>query len=1010
MSFTSLVRRALIAAGIAAIAPPALVAQQGGVIAGQVTDAATHAPIPSAQVQIVGTVRGAVTGNDGRYRIAGVAPGTYTVRVLRIGYAAENRQVTVGQGATANADVTLRAVAVSLEQVVTTATGETEERRVQGNAVSVMQPAPEQLATAQTPSQLLTGRIPGVDVQTSGGTVGSGSRIRIRGANSLSLSNEPIIIIDGVRFNNAVGVSDVSGASTIGVGGQVPSRFNDINPEDIERIEVLKGPAAAALYGTAAASGVIQITTKRGRNARTRFNTFVEGGSLRNAAVFPLNYAQIGRTTAGARTTSCTLASQALAQCTPIADSLVAYSPLVSASPFMNGYRTAFGAGAQGGSDVLTYYLSGNYDRQQGVFQASNDQRAGARANLSTQLRNNWTVQVGSSYLADFLRLPQNDNNTLGIVSTGLLGRAFDDSVAGKPCASGICGRGYLSGLRPELTQAGIITRQNVQRFQNSINTQYQPFGWLRAVGVFGLDYLNRWDNELVIPNIVPFGSLLQGNRTSNPYNIYTYTANTSLEARWSPFASFTTTTTGGFQFNKDLVRGTRAFGANLLGGTGSLQGTTARFSVGETNTDNKTLGLLISERLAWRDRVFITGALRNDKNSAFGVNFGSVTYPSIQASWVLSDESFFPQNRFVNLFRLRAADGRSGRQPTFRDAITYFNAQTVTVGATDVPGIVVGGTGNPNLRPEISREVEFGADMGFFGQRLGLEVTRYDKKTKDILVAVPLPPSLGLTASQFQNLGAMRNRGWELSANARVVDLQPVKFDLGVTANTNQNKILTLGRLPSGDTLPDVVFGNQRQRRGFPAGSYFLRAMTYSDANGDGLISRNEVTVDPLYSYFGSPFPTRQMSLTPTLTLFQRFRVSALFDRKSGYKLFNNTRRFRCSFGNCPEAFVPGTSLADQAAVVAISLGTDAGFVEDASFTKLRELSFSVSAPDRVARALRTQALELIVAGRNLKTWTKYRGLDPEINSTPGAIFSTSDFLTLPPLRMWTARLNLTF
>src|ERR1700693_23434 len=265
-------------------------AQDAGTISGVVTDAASRAPVPTAQVQIVGTTRGAATGDDGRFRIAGLRPGTYQVRVLRLGYQASAHPATVTAGGTTELQFALSQAAVSLEQVVTTATGESERKREIGSAVSTLQPKVEQIAAAQNVSQLLTGKVAGVDVQQAGGTVGSGSRIRIRGASSLSLTNEPLIVVDGIRYNNNVANSGTTGSTTIGVGGQVPSRFNDINPEDVETFEVLKGPAAAAQYGTAAANGVIQITTKRGRSGSPAWTTYVEGGNIKDVTNYPANY------------------------------------------------------------------------------------------------------------------------------------------------------------------------------------------------------------------------------------------------------------------------------------------------------------------------------------------------------------------------------------------------------------------------------------------------------------------------------------------------------------------------------------------------------------------------------------------------------------------------------------------------------------------------------------------------------------------------------------------------
>jgi TonB-linked SusC/RagA family outer membrane protein len=977
----------------ALFAPTILVAQQtGGTVSGTVVDAASRTPIASVRIQIVGTQRATIGDATGKFRLSGLQPGQYQLRALRIGFASSTQTVTIAEGSNATADFALTPVAISLEEVVTTATGETQRKKEQGTAVAVLQPKTPELATAQTASQLLTGKVAGVDVATTGGTVGSGSRIRIRGANSLSLDNEPLIIVDGIRYNNSFG--------GIGVGGQVPSSFNDINPEDIQDIQILKGPAAAAQYGTAAANGVIQITTKHGSNNKARWTGYAQGGTIQDVTAYPSNYAWVGTTSAGKRTAACTLDSQTRGVCTPNPDSLVSFNPLESSGALIHGHRGSYGMSVAGGSDQVNYYVSGNFDRQQGVFAVDQDQRAGGRANLNAILTPQFNVQIGSSYLADHIRLPQNDNNTLGIVSAALLGSAFKNAAGG-----------YLNGQLPQVLYA-INTRQDIQRYENTVNTTYQPLSWLTATGVFGLDYTNRYDHEVIPPNVVTFGSLPQGQVTSNPRGIYDYTANGTVSAHWSPRSSIVTTSSAGFQFTKELIQGTQAFGAGLLGGTGSLSGTSARFAVGQTNTDNKTIGGLVSEQVAYADRVFLTGAIRTDQNSAFGQNFGSITYPSISLSWVVNQEKWFPKSNLFNSLRLRAANGRSGQRPNFRDAITFFNEQTVTVGGADVPGVLVGGTGNPNLKPERATETELGFDAGFLDQRIGLEVTHYHKRTDDLLVAVPLAPSLGLTATQFQNLGAVLNTGWEYVLNLKVLDVSKAQFDVSMNASTNHNKLLTLGLLPTGAPVPPIVVNSDQQHRvGYALGSYWLKPISFKDANGDGIISRSEITVGDTAVYLGNILPTSSFSVTPNLTLFSWIRFSALIDHKGGYKLFDNTARFRCAFNNCRASYDKTVPLADQAAdIAATALGTDAGYVENAAFTKLRELSVTFIASNRIASMFRTRGLNLTLAGRNLHTWTSYKGFDPEVNSTAGANFSTSDFLTIPPSRTWTARINVNF
>lgn len=984
-------------------------AQATGNIAGRVIDAASNQPIASAQIQVVGTTRGAVSNETGAYRIASIPAGTYTLRVLRIGFQSTTQTVTVTDGATATADFAIPSVAIKLDEVVTTATGATERKRETGNAIGTLQPSLAENANSVNVAQQLTGKIPGVDVGSPGGTLGSSPRIRIRGASSVSLSNEPLVIVDGIRVNSAAG----SFSTGFDVGGQRPSRLNDINPEDIDTYTVLKGPAAAALYGTAAAPGVIVITTKRGRTGAARWTLFGEGGHITDVTTYPANYAQIGTTTTGARTTGCTLDAQTRGACTPTPDSLVSFNPLVQASPFIQGHRGAYGASVQGGTEQTTYYVAGDYDREQGVIFTSQDQRTNMRANLNAQLKNNWNLQIGTGYTADHLRFPQNDNDVLGVISGGILGSALCTAAGATiTCPGGdTVSHGYIAGQAPEAIYA-INTKQDVQRFTNSATTTYQPLAWLTAIGSAGLDFVNRHDNETIPPNQVNFGSLPQGNRTSNPYDIYTYTANGGLTAVWNALTNLKASTGVGAQFNKEMVRGTRAFGAVLLPGTLSLSGTSARFSVAEENTDNKTIGAYITEQLAYADRIFLNAALRSDNNSAFGQNFGFIRYPSVSGSWVINEEGFYPKQNFLPSLRLRAAYGQSGQRPNFRDAITYFNAQTVAVGGDDVPGIIVGGTGNINLRPERSKEFELGFDAGLLGNRANLEVTRYHKHTNDLLIAVPLPGSLGLTATQFQNLGSSENRGWEGQLTATVFESDPFKGDLTFTATSNENKLLSLGKLPSGADVPPIVVNSiQQHRKNYPLGGYWARAISFNDANNDGIIARSEVTLTDTAVYLGNILPKHEWSIIPHVTIMRFLQVEASFDHKGGYKLFNNSRRFQCSFRNCQAAYDKNTPLAKQAAAIeAITGASDAGFVETADFTKFRELTFTLGLPDRISNMFGGRAANLVIAGRNLHTWTKYTGFDPELNSTPDRNFSTSDFLTLPPDRIWTVRLNLSF
>ena len=1004
-------RHLLKATLLAGLLPWALGAQQQeagtGIVSGRIVEASSQRPLADVQVRIIGTQRGALTNDQGDYRIPNVTPGTVQIRAQRIGFAPVTQSINVTAGGSVTSNFVLSATAIQIDEVVITATGESQRKRESGNTIATITPSQEKLATTSNIADVLQASAPGVYISSPGGTQGSASRIRVRGASSISLSNEPLLIVDGVRASN-----EINGTGSIGVGGQTSSRLNDINPDDIEAIEVIKGPAAAALYGTAGANGVIQVRTKRGRSGKAKWTFFAEGGNQKDVQTYPANFTQIGTTPAGARTVGCTIDAQSRNACVAKPDSLVSHNPLEKYNPYITGKTGSIGLSVSGGGDVASYFVSADMDDDNGVVDPNKFRRWSTRMNLTSQFRDNISAQLSTAYVGSRLSFPQNDNNTLGILGGGLLGSAFDDPV----------GHGFILGQTVQELYA-IDVRENVERFIGSAPVVWQVNKWLTANATAGVDFFDRRNRQTIPPNKVRFGALPEGQRNANNAGIWNYTANSSLTGVFDITPTIRSTTTGGVQYTREYVERVSAQGAKLLGGTGSLQGASARFVVGEQNTDNRTYGGLVSQQFAWRDRLFFTGALRTDRNSAFGKDFGFVTYPAASLSYVISDEDFFPETKFLNSLRLRTAYGESGKQPNFRDAITFFNTQTVTIANVDQPGITVGGTGNTDLKPEVSQELEGGFEASFLNSRAGLEVTYYQKKSQDLLIARPLPPSLGVSTTQFANLGESENKGWEVMLRGQILDLPKAKFDVTATYAGNKTKLTDIGRLPTGEPIPPIVLGIQRHVQDFALGGYWDESITFSDKNNDGIITRvncpgqTQIAGGPecemeigALSYLGQPLPTREISLSPRLQLFDWLQFSALIDHKGGYKVFNNTARFRCNFGNCQAAYDRNAALEDQAAHLGQAMGTDALYVEDGDYTKLREVAATFTLPRVWANRMRSESVTLTIAGRNLATWTDYKGFDPEVNSQTAGNFNTSDFLTQPPLRMWSARMSIGF
>lgn len=529
------------------------------------------------------------------------------------------------------------------------------------------------------------------------------------------------------------------------------------------------------------------------------------------------------------------------------------------------------------------------------------------RGNVSAQPRDNMNLTVNFGYVQSRLRLPQNDNDILGVLGGGLLGNAEDDPS----------GRGYILGQTPQEISA-INTQQKVDRFTTSANGSWQVRPWLNLLSTAGLDFTNNVNQELVPPNEVFFGDLPLGQRTSNPFQTFLYTMQGSAVGTFNLMSDLKSTTTVGVQYNNQTIRGTFAFGKQLLAGTGSLSGTTAQFAVGESNTGNITLGVYGNEVLAWRDKVFLTGGLRGDKNSAFGLNFKEVYYPSTSLSWVLGEEPWFPKTNAFSSLRLRAAYGESGRQPDFRDAITFYTPVSIIGPSGEEAAFTPGGVGNSNLQPERSKEIETGFDVGLLNERASLSFTYYHKHTENLLIAAPLPPSQGEALTIFRNLGSVQNNGVEALLNANILTRDPVQWNMSVGVSSNHNKVLNLGK-----GITPILFGadnDQRHQNGYTAGGYWAAPIvSYKDANGDGLIDPSEVVVGDTAVYQGTPFPTLQTTFTTQLTFFKYFRVNGQLDYEGGQKLLNFTERFRCLFGNCNAVNNPHASLADQAAAVAM-------------------------------------------------------------------------------------------
>jgi TonB-linked SusC/RagA family outer membrane protein len=1013
------------------MAAPSLQAQRG-TIRGTVTEIPGNRPLPHAQIGVVGTTTGTVSDAEGKYSVT-VAPGQVSVRIIRIGYGQQTRTVTVTAGQTTTLDFQLEEVATKLNPIVTTATG--QQRRIEvGNAIAQVNAV--DIVETQAVSQmadLLVSKAAGVTVFT-GVQTGAGTRIRIRGTSSLSLSNNPIFIIDGIR------VEGTTGSSSISVGGTTPARIGDINPEEIASIEVVRGPSASTLYGTDAANGVIVITTKRGSVGRPQWTTYTEQTAITDRNEYPTAYwgwrtgTTSQTTSTPSNTVQCFLSQVAANVC--VQDSVTSYNlhndP--ESTPYGTGYRRQFGAQLSGGTETVRYFLHGESEDEDGVTKVpefdkrylaarnlslSPEQRSPnhltrmtGRANINISLTQQADVSVSTGYITSDLRLPMSDDSGVSGIAANVYGGPgfkYNRTPAGDTLY------GWRSFTPRDIYQGE--TNQAIERFIGSSSANIRPQDWLTLRANVGLDLINRGDTQLCrFENCPNVGTDRQGYKIDNRTSFFIYTVDASGTATRRLTDEIESKTTLGVQMYRNVFNRNGASSVTLPPGATTVTAGAVK-SADEATSESRTLGSFLEQNIAYRDRLFFTGAVRSDRNSAFGADFKTVLYPKFSASWIASDESFFPQMGWLNELRLRTAYGASGVQPGTIDAVQFFTPTTARGEAGDQPALVFSALGNRQLKPERSEEIELGFDITVFDSRLSAEVTRYQKSSKDALISRILPPSLGTGATaRLENLGQVRNQGWETLVNAQLMRGSRLGWDVTVNASANSNKLVSLGG------VPPIVGSTQSQKEGYPLYGWWARALTgFEDKNGNGIIQYNvnpalsEITVTDTNVFLGTPLPKRELAVASTFDMFQRrVRIQALVDYKGGHLVYNNSERIRCaSRFNCSGLINPQSSLFEQARTVMVREHPSrsvSGFFEKGDFWRFREVSLSYSASQDVAsRFFRARNASISAAMRNIGIlWTKYTGVDPEAFGTTGN--APSEFQAFGPPTYFSFRLNLTY
>jgi outer membrane receptor protein involved in Fe transport len=973
---------------------------QEGIIVGQVVAAGSLLPLDGVQVSLPGIGRGTQANAEGRYSFLNVPAGEVTVRTQMIGYRTVEQTVTVTAGGTVALDFELARSVIELDEIVVTGTAGGKLRRTQPAHVGVIDAATiVSDAPVTSVSQLLQSRIPGLSITHGNGMVGASQKIRIRGSVSIALSNEPLIFIDGVRANAVVDAvrrpGEAGNSSFTGTGGQATSRLNDLNPDDIQSVEVVKGPAAATLYGADASAGVINIITKRGAP-----------GAFRQTITPVYNTISLNHFTPPTNWATCPAGSTAMLCQGQAAGALVSDSPLERAGVFRTGSLKSLGWSGSGGSPEgdFSYFVSGLWSDETGTMPQNINNRRSARVNLTWSPHRMFSLNVGYGLMTTFTRQHDNNSSPYGWMTSGYLGSPL---TVGNPSRNGWA---FIQPRGAERIENDI----NLIRHTPSLTATFQPFAWFTHRLIVGGDFASSEKSRFLPRNDENLFSalhdkgLIRENKRDLRYFTLDYLGRGSH--RFGQASQWSTDVAVGVQVIEVRDDQVWSEGSGLATNSARVVSATGANSGGGLFLLERSIGYLGQTELGYQDRLFLQVGLRIDENSSVGEQVGPVYLPKAGVSWVLSEESFFGNGLgFINTLRLRGAYGTTGRQPpqvaslqTF-DPIPYYDGSSIEVGV----GLL--NPGNQALKPERGTEVELGFDASFLDERLGLEFTYFNKNTTDLLLQRELPPSFGFREDPFANVGEVINRGIEALLTAQLVTSAAFSWDVAVNASTLHNEIIDLGDLES------FSF-----REGLPLSSFFSRNIRSVD------VANNVAIVSDTIEYLGKKFPSHEGSFSSNMTIFGNLYLGAQLDWKANHLMNNSTALFRDRFlTNSRAAVDPGFLSPEErlrrfgpyrdesGAPVSRNDVTDAYF-EKADFVRLRELSVTYSLPSQLAQRFGADRASITLAGRNLALWTDYLGGDPESISFPavdlGAGFDVSDFFNVPPPRRYVLRMSLGF
>ena len=964
---------------------------QTGTVTGTVTDRSTGQPLNGVQVSVVGTNRGGLSDGRGRFLIPAVPAGEHQVQAVFIGYRTEQKAVTVTAGGTAQVEFDLAVSAVSLQEVIVTGTAGAVERRAIGASVaSVDVSKVQETVPVADVGSVLQSRIPGVRSIGTVGGVGASRDLRIRGTSSFSLGQRPVIYVDGVRID----ARQTEWGSTIGSccsfsGGAGEDRLADINPSDIERIEVVKGPAAGTLYGSEGTNGVIQIFTKKGRSdSLARWSAGFTGGFQRHRENFQTKYWPRFQGPDGFQAWD-------------------ANDHLLENGPYAGGDVTV-----QGGGNAVTYFVSGGFTDEEGSVQPNWSRRGNLRLNLHWLRGEKLSFDVTSAFTRNRVASLQSGNNWTSLLGNAVLGNPSNACVNTASCDDPLTLPGNIRPYgEPWVTVDGIKdieTYDDAIRWTGGAVMNWSPTQSFSNKFQAGLDQVNE-EKIRYSPFNHPYVYIPSGEKALGYRNAKTLTLDYLGTLKYTLTEALGAQLSFGAQGFWDTERRNFAVGRGYAApGVSTVDGGTTK-EAQERFSEEIQVGFYGQNRLAFQDKLFLTTGIRVDGNSAFGENYGLQTYPNVQVSYDMTNESFVPS--FLSQLRLRGAIGTSGLAPGAFDKFQTFSPLTVL---DDQTGVQPSSQGNDQLSPEKTTEFEGGFEFGLLNDRIGVEFTAFKSITKDAIVSAAVPPSLSFGNSPRTNIGELQNHGWEASLRFTPIESRRLRWSWDIRADRNFNEITDLGFDAAGDS---AITRRGSLYLGLPVRHRRARVPVAFDA------TTIKHTSSDTAIFIGPSLPTFNLSLGNELTLGS-LRAGVLVTREAGAYFGNSDRPYRVRFRTGDE-YLATLDYSKCAAGTRCLESQMRTFQSDSLYDymnrfstedlrsnwRIREATLTWSLPDGFTSRFGLGRTTMTLAGKNLYWWDKCNCMDPNMNYTGGADFATdAGFLAMPQPRQFLLSIRTSF